>query len=934
MDDAGRATSCGTVGGMPRRPGSAGPQPVTAASVPAVHLSGDVPDADVRARRRSGEWLRVRRGAYVTVDDLPRDEHARARAVALAHIRAVGRQLPSRPPASHESAALLWGLPTLRLPRHTHVASSTRSGTEHADDVVRHVAPLDGATTVGPAGLPLTDLHRTTLDCLTSLDPRSAAVAVDAALRAGASVDHLRAALEGRRGRRGTASARRVLDVADDGAESAGESVARLTLLGTGLPRPETQVPVRTADGVVWGDLGWYEWRLLVEYDGAGKYRRTGTDGAPGDPERVLRREKRREELIREAGWRVVRLGSADLRRPHELLGRVLRLAPTGTADRLTPRLHLLPRRPPVPSPPGSRSGTRVADPDRLPRPRAATHRGRAGRRRTRSGRSPGERLTGARRPPMVPAEATWRRPVETHAVPAGARVRDDRLLLAVLVLTVVGVGLVLVELVGRVLWPTPVAHVLTPVVAVLATQVCRRTAADPGLPPLARRIWWTTTAGIGTITLSITMRSVDALLVPLPAPATTVPQVVGAVLLSWSVLRIPLALRTRSERTALLLDLATVLVGAAVVVWHVFGGSAVRAIAGGAAPDVGPVMGAALVAVVLATKASLSGVSVMPRRALQLRAVSALVGGLGAAVSVLLAGRPDVEPQLLLNPIGSATLALSAYFQLTDSRTGDGARRRRPYSTLPYLAVVAVHAALVEAALRGASDLLVLVLASAVLTALVVVRQLIAFGENDRLLRRLGDHEQQLRHDATHDALTGLANRALFGERLEAAVHHADPEHRVSLVLVDLDDFKAVNDTLGHAVGDALLVTVADRMRTTLRSDDTVARLGGDEFAFLVEGLGPADLDRVLTRMAHTLLAPAEVDGHTLVVRASFGVVDGRCGDDAGELMRQADVAMYDAKRLGLGSHRWYRPEMEAGLGAHRHLGTAAAVGETPSLT
>ncbi|MFI7602695.1 putative bifunctional diguanylate cyclase/phosphodiesterase [Actinoplanes sp. NPDC049681] len=182
----------------------------------------------------------------------------------------------------------------------------------------------------------------------------------------------------------------------------------------------------------------------------------------------------------------------------------------------------------------------------------------------------------------------------------------------------------------------------------------------------------------------------------------------------------------------------------------------------------------------------------------------------------------------------------------------------------------------------------------------------------------------ERLSYEATHDVLTGLANRALFAERLEAAVARRERGQRLSIVLVDLDDFKTVNDTLGHACGDELLIAVAERMRAGVRPTDTVARLGGDEFAILFEGLGGRDVDRVLERITEALAVPMEVEGHLLAVRASFGVVDGRGGDDAGNLLRQADIAMYEAKERGGGHFQRYRPGSEARGAERRRITTA----------
>jgi diguanylate cyclase (GGDEF)-like protein/PAS domain S-box-containing protein len=178
----------------------------------------------------------------------------------------------------------------------------------------------------------------------------------------------------------------------------------------------------------------------------------------------------------------------------------------------------------------------------------------------------------------------------------------------------------------------------------------------------------------------------------------------------------------------------------------------------------------------------------------------------------------------------------------------------------------------------------------------------------NARDITETREVQARLSHQATHDALTGLANRFLFGERVQAALDHPDPDHRVSLALVDLDDFKSVNDTWGHAAGDELLVTVAERMRACVRPADTVARLGGDEFAILVEDLDAPAVGALLDRMAAALLVPAVVGGAEVSVRASVGVVERSAGESAEELLRHADTAMYEVKSLGEGGHRRYR--------------------------
>jgi diguanylate cyclase (GGDEF)-like protein/PAS domain S-box-containing protein len=173
---------------------------------------------------------------------------------------------------------------------------------------------------------------------------------------------------------------------------------------------------------------------------------------------------------------------------------------------------------------------------------------------------------------------------------------------------------------------------------------------------------------------------------------------------------------------------------------------------------------------------------------------------------------------------------------------------------------------------------------------------------------------EEELRHQAFHDALTGLANRALFEDRLAhalaAARRHARP---VAVLFLDLDDFKTINDSLGHATGDELLRAVAIRLAGVVRVTDTAARLGGDEFAVLLEIMddAEADADTVAERMLEALRVPFEIGGRELRITASVGLAksDGTVGVD--ELLRNADTAMYAAKESGKGTAQAF----EAGM-------------------
>lgn len=176
---------------------------------------------------------------------------------------------------------------------------------------------------------------------------------------------------------------------------------------------------------------------------------------------------------------------------------------------------------------------------------------------------------------------------------------------------------------------------------------------------------------------------------------------------------------------------------------------------------------------------------------------------------------------------------------------------------------------------------------------------------------------EAQLRRLAFHDALTGLPNRALFMDRLIQA--HARSERRgtgYAVLLADLDRFKVVNDSLGHAAGDLLLTKVGRLLRETLRPADTIARLGGDEFVILLEDLDrPPLADEIATEVLGALCQPIELDGHRVVTGASVGLSRGGLGRkvDPEDIVREADIAMYQAKGLGGGRIELYDPAFHA---------------------
>jgi len=186
----------------------------------------------------------------------------------------------------------------------------------------------------------------------------------------------------------------------------------------------------------------------------------------------------------------------------------------------------------------------------------------------------------------------------------------------------------------------------------------------------------------------------------------------------------------------------------------------------------------------------------------------------------------------------------------------------------------------------------------------------------NTRDITERKELEAALSHQAFHDSLTKLPNRALLKDRIDHAVARAARRQRgLAVLLLDLDGFKAVNDTLGHASGDLLLTAVSDRLLDCVRPTDTCARLGGDEFAILLEDLAaPTDWQVVANRMLEALRTPFDLNGKEMFVRASIGVaVRGEGGEDANELLRNADVAMYMAKSEGKNRFELFCPTMHS---------------------
>jgi diguanylate cyclase (GGDEF)-like protein/PAS domain S-box-containing protein len=493
-----------------------------------------------------------------------------------------------------------------------------------------------------------------------------------------------------------------------------------------------------------------------------------------------------------------------------------------------------------------------------------------------------------------------------------------------------------------------------------------------------------------------------------------------------------PIQASGRRERLTWWLDAATVLVAVAAFLWNFL---ATRPGSGGPVPLAVLLLSAALslLAAFGLTKLLIGGNAPFSFGAGATGMAAATLAAANTAFTSVPTSSSALAFAILAHLLSDVLLAAVPRIQELQVRANPDAliRRRRPYSRLPYLAIASTQVLLIAILLRGQVDLRLWGVAVAVVlgTALVVVRQLVTFADNARLLASLDQttldlrrHEQRfrslvqrasditlviaedgtlsyvspatsrvlgipaeaflgarvvdlvhpddaaivarvvraiaegqatvtcdlraqhadgtwhwlevistnllndpsvegvicnirdvtearqfgerLRYEATHDPLTGLANRTLFDEqtRVDPAIGRA-PQEQVAILTVDLDDFKPINDTLGHQVGDTLLSTVASRLANSARAEDTVARLGGDEFAILLPDAGEAVASLLAMRILDVMSDPFLINGHLLYVHASIGIAIGP-RRDAESLLRDSDASMYEAKEQGKGRY------------------------------
>jgi diguanylate cyclase (GGDEF)-like protein len=461
---------------------------------------------------------------------------------------------------------------------------------------------------------------------------------------------------------------------------------------------------------------------------------------------------------------------------------------------------------------------------------------------------------------------------------------------------------------------PAAVGYLTVPLAGSVTAVAIVRLIRAVTLDPVARRFWRTmavalvlASAGFGLLAVAAFGDTAELPTMPIPGAVLILASFLTAM---WAVGRVPLGIDSRGQRWRQWLDRSIAFLGCSTVLFT-FGLAPMIDAPEPWSPQALTLIGVSFVlAVGGITKVSYVGRGPVDRVALRLVGMSGLVGA-GVALLSTRGYESSVPAQAVVIPLAPVLVSLA----VTRQWGSTGAKPRRSNTWLPYLAIAAVDVplALLPGHLTWSSRL---VIAAAVLVnALVAVRQYVAIRENARLLREKRASEERLRHEVTHDGLTGLANRGLFRERLAGALE-ADG---ATVLLVDLDDFKTVNDSLGHDIGDQLLIAVAETLCRQVGDQGLPVRLGGDEFAVLIEDPGVAG-EAVAQRILDAFSGP--MSAHHLLVHASIGIATADPGTPLDPVLRDADVAMYAAKQRGKANWVRYHGGMEQPVFAHARLG------------
>ncbi|GIM92406.1 putative bifunctional diguanylate cyclase/phosphodiesterase [Paractinoplanes toevensis] len=462
--------------------------------------------------------------------------------------------------------------------------------------------------------------------------------------------------------------------------------------------------------------------------------------------------------------------------------------------------------------------------------------------------------------------------------------------------------------------WAHPVIGWLPlPVTSVLAGYACWAATRRAGLDPSTRRFWRHLTIACALFTAGIIANAADAVGGPEPSqrvgPAALVFYLGVLVLVMWALLRLPSWQRSRSDWLRFGVDACVVLITVAAFVWRFsLRDHQVWVKQTGSAGAMLAIALLTALSMVTFMKVAFAGAGRLDRRATYILAVGAAVAASFGGMSPFLIDKPYLSSSLISVPVAAFAIQLAAVSQ---ARAGNRAPRdrgvHRRISVVPYLAVAVTDGLLLTTSARTPGETRAMQVVVVALTVLVMSRQIIALRDNNRLMATVESHQAELTRQATHDSLTGVANRALLEQRTRELLADGEP---MQVLLFDLDDFKTVNDRLGHQVGDRLIVETSRRLTALVGDDGTVGRLGGDEFAVLLPA-GP-DVEALLDRLVAAVGEPVDLAGNLMVTGVSAGITRSRAGDDPAELLRRADVAMYAAKAAGGNQWHWFDPGMD----------------------
>ncbi|WP_030435732.1 putative bifunctional diguanylate cyclase/phosphodiesterase [Actinoplanes subtropicus] len=474
---------------------------------------------------------------------------------------------------------------------------------------------------------------------------------------------------------------------------------------------------------------------------------------------------------------------------------------------------------------------------------------------------------------------------------------------------------------------PLVVCYVGAPVAMAAAARACQRIGSKVVVARPVRSFWRQLSHASIVLVLagcsSVALANNDTGISVLPAAA----DVLGIFWGMAALARLPLGEKTLLGWARILLDSATVAVAGTLVFWYVVLSFAPPATDHTTRIAAGVVGVAGLISLVVIGKAAGAPGGPVDSLALRLLTVAPITAVVTAVMLLTAAPGPRLAMSSLSLPLVSVAFCAAAYRQrIVLGRPLAAApaplkHRRSTWDMLPLLAVTATAGLVIVVSARQMSGRERAVIIGAVLIVVcVVARQLLGLRENKRLVRDIRTQQGELERLAMTDPLTGLANRTRFGTALaERLIAHRP----ATVLLIDIDDFKMINDSMGPALGDQLLYQVAQRLRQNSAVHDLPARLGGDEFAVLLDADDIETAEDAAARTLQSLAEPFRVGEHPLLAHASVGVAIAGQGDSADEVLRNADIAMYEAKAGGKAAWVRFEPRMRQDVVNHARLGS-----------